>query len=100
MPELIINDASIETGERYFIVYVDRPKGAGQPIVGELVMELTGPVAPDQIAPRRLSGFELPALEIIDKAKERAAEAGVGKILLVDPQGLLSLATINRYAPD
>lgn len=100
MPELIINDASIKDGEPYFVVYVDRPKGVGQPIVGELVMDLTGPVMPERIAPRRLSGFELPALELIHKAKKRASEAGVSKILLVDPQGLLSLATINRYAPD
>ena len=100
MVELILNDAAIEEGEAYFVVYVDRPKGVGQPIVADLVMQLTGPVTPDRIAPRRLSGFELPALELLQKARECAAEAGVRKILLVDPAGLLTLAKINRYSPD
>ena len=99
MAELIINDATIEDGEAYFIVYVDRPKGAAHPTVADLVMDLTGPVTPDRIVPRRLSGFELPALELIHKARERAAEVGVRKILLVDPQGLLTLAKINRFEP-
>lgn len=100
MAELIINDAAIDDGEAYFAVYVDRPKGTAQPIVAELVVDLIGPVTPDRIVARRLSGFELPALELIHKARERAAEAGVRKILLIDPQGLLTLAKINRYTPD
>lgn len=100
LTELIINDTAIGDGEAYFAVYVDRPKGSGQPIVADLVMDLVGPVTPDRLVPRRLSGFELPALELIHMAQKRAAEAGVRKILLVDPQGLVTLAKINRYAPD
>jgi hypothetical protein len=71
----------------------------GQSIVAEMEMDLTGPVTADVAQPRKLSGFELPALELVHKAQQRAAEMGVEKILLVDPQGLLSLARINRYAP-
>lgn len=97
LAEIIINEAMIADGERCFIVYVDKPKGVGQTIVADLVTNLTGPVPADRLAPRRLSGFELPALELIHKAQELAQEAGVAKILLVDPQGLLPLAKINRY---
>ncbi len=98
MVEIITNEALIEAEEPYFVAYVDRPKDTGQMIVANLVMGLTGPVTPEQMKPRKLSGFELPALELLHKAQERAAEADVHKILLVDPQGLLPLARINRYA--
>ncbi len=97
LAEVIINETAIGAGEPYFIVYVDRPKGVGQTIVADLVTNLTGPVPADRLMPRRLSGFKLPALELIHKAQELAQEAGVAKILLVDPQGLLPLAKINRY---
>ena len=97
MAEILLNEQAIASGEPYFAVYVDRPTGAGQSIVAELEMNLVGPVTAQMAKPRRLSGFELPALELMHKAKQRAAEQGVMKILLVDPQGLLSLARINRY---
>ncbi|WP_342251248.1 hypothetical protein [Sphingomonas sp. OTU376] len=97
MAEIIINEALIEPGEPYFIVYVDRPKGIGQTIVADLATDLVGPVPAERMVPRRLNGFELPALELIHHARERAREAGVTRILLVDPQGLLPLAKINRY---
>jgi hypothetical protein len=61
-------------------------------------MDMVGPVSPEIARPRKLSGFELPALEMMHLAKQRAFEKGVTKILLVDPHGLLSLARINRYA--
>lgn len=97
LAEIVLNEQVIADGEPYFAVYVDRPRAAGQSIVAELEMDLTGPVTSDIAAPRKLSGFEFPALELMHKAKLRAAEAGVQKILLVDPLGLLSLARINRY---
>jgi hypothetical protein len=98
MAEVILDERLIGTGEPFFIAYVDQPKGGASSIVAELAMDLVGPPTPAQLAPRKLSGFELPALELLHKAKERAAEAGVAKILLVDPHGLLSLAPVNRYA--
>lgn len=97
MAEVIIDDRLIEPGEPFFAVYVDRPRGISQTVVADLDMGLIGPVTPEQAQPRKLSGFELPALELIDKAQARAAEQGVRKILLVDPLGLLSLAQISRY---
>jgi hypothetical protein len=97
MADVIINEDLIEEGEAYLVVYVDRPRG-GSTIVGELTMGLEGPVTADVALPRKLSGFELPALEMVHLAHERAAEQGVTKILLVDPHGLLPLAKINRYA--
>lgn len=97
MIEVIINEGLIEEGEAYFVVYVDKPRIGGT-IVGELTMGLVGPVTADIARPRTLSGFELPALEMVQLAHERAAEQGVTKILLVDPHGLLPLAKINRYA--
>lgn len=97
MAEVIIDDRLIEPGEPYFAVYVDRPRGISQTVVADLDMDLIGPVTPEQAQPRKLSGFELPVLELIDKAQACAAEQGVRKILLVDPLGLLSLARISRY---
>lgn len=99
MTEFIINETLIEAGEPYFIVYVDRPRGIGQAIVADLATDLVGPVSAERLVPRRLSEFQLPALELVHKAKGLADEAGVRRILLVDPQGLLPLAKINRYAP-
>lgn len=92
---MIINEALIEAGERYFIAYVDRPKRVGAQIVAELDMDLVGPVTADLMVPRRLSGFEFPAVELIERARRTAAENGVGKILLVDPQGLVPLSKVN-----
>lgn len=97
MVEVIIKDRLIERGETYFAVYVDRPRGISQTVVADLDMDLVGPVSPEQAKPRKLSGFELPALELMEKAQARAAEQGVRKILLVDPHGLLSLARISRH---
>lgn len=97
MAEVVLNERAIEPGESYFAVYVDRSRGVGQSIIGELAMNLIGPVTADVAQPRKSSGFELPALELMHKAQERAAEMGVQKILLIDPQGLLTLARINRY---
>jgi len=96
MVEVILDERLIAHGEPFFIAYVDQPKNGT--IDAELAMDLIGPATDAQVAPRKLSGFELPALELLHKAKARAAEAGVGKILLIDPQGLLSLARVNRYA--
>lgn len=98
MAEVILDDRQIQAGEPFFIIYVDRSRGVGTQIVADLAMGLIGPATADQIQPRKLSGFELPALELVAKAHERAAEAGVTKILLIDPEGLLSLARVNRYA--
>ena len=96
MAEVILDERLIARDEPFFIAYVDHPKGST--IVAELAMDLVGPPTQEQLALRKLSGFELPALELLHKAKDRAAEAGVEKILLIDPQGLLSLARVNRYA--
>ena len=98
MVNVILNEHAIEPGEPYFAVYVDRPNGVGQSIIADLKMDLTGPASPEVVAPCMLSGFELPALELLHKARERATERGVKKILLVDPLGLLPLARVNRYA--
>ncbi len=93
--DVIINEALIEAGERYFIAYVDRPKGIGAQIVADLEMDLIGPVTVDLMVPRKLSGFEFPALELIERARRTAGESGVRKILLVDPQGLVRLSKVN-----
>lgn len=95
MAEFIINERLIEPGEPYFALYVDRPGGAGRPLVGELAIGLIGPVASEQSRPKRLSGFELPALEAAERAQRRAAEQGVKRILVVDPYGQLTLARIG-----
>lgn len=67
--DVIINETIIDKGEPYFIIYVDRPKVVGQSIVADLQMDLTGPVTPDRLTPRRLSGFELPAARIDPQGK-------------------------------
>jgi hypothetical protein len=96
--DVILNEDLIAQGEPCFIIYVDRPRGAGQAIVAELAMDVVGRVSAEMAKPRKLSGFELPALEMVHLAQKRAADRGVQKILLVDPQGLLPLAKLNRYA--
>lgn len=98
MPDVIINEELVAPGELYFAVHVDRPNRPSSAIVGELTLDLTGPVSADIIKPRKLSGFKLPALEIIDRALELASDQGISKILLIDPGGLLPLAKINRTA--
>lgn len=98
MAELVVDETRIGEGERYFALYVDRPKGAAATVVADLKMNLEGPVTPEVLRARSLSGFELPALEMAQKAMERAHEQGVVHILLVDPNGLLPLAKVNRYA--
>lgn len=98
LAEVVTDALAIEAGENYIAVYVDCSRGVGQSIVAEMEMDLTGPVTADVAQPRTLSGFELPALELLHLAQERAGERGVKKILLVDPQGFLRLARTNRYA--
>lgn len=98
LAEVVMDAGTIETGENYIAVYVDCSRGVGQSIVAEMEMDLTGPVTEDVAQPRKLSGFEFPALELLHLAQERADERGVKKILLVDPQGFLRLARTNRYA--
>jgi len=93
--DVIINETLIEPGERYFIAYVDRPKGAGAQIVADLEMDLTGPVTAELMTPRKLSGFEFPALELIERARRTASENGVRKILLIDPKGFVPLSKVN-----
>jgi hypothetical protein len=97
MAELLVDETRIGIGERYFALYVDRPKGNGSSIVAELRMDLEGPVTLEVLRAKSLSGFELPALEMAHKAMERADEQGVEHILLIDPYGLLPLAKVNRY---
>lgn len=98
MAEVVTDAHAIEAGENYIAIYVDCLNGLGQSIVAEMEMDLTGPVTADDAQPRKLSGFELPALELLHLAQERAGEKGVRKILVIDPQGLLRLARTNRYA--
>ena len=98
MAELVVDETRIVEGERYFALYVDRPKVAGSSVVADLKMNLVGPVTAEVLRARSLSGFELPALEMAHNAVERAQEQGVLQILLVDPNGLLPLAKVNRYA--
>ena len=98
MAEVVTDAHAIEAGESYIAVYIDCSRGVGQSIVAEMEMDLTGPVTDEVGQPRKLSGFELPALELLHLAQQRAGERGVKKILLVDPQGFLKMARTNRYA--
>lgn len=98
MAQIVTDAASIADGEAYFAIYVDRARDSETSIVAELATGLAGPVSPSRSAPRKLSGFELPALELMRLAQVRASEQGVRKILLIDPEGWLPLAKIDRYA--
>jgi hypothetical protein len=97
LAEVIVDPNSIADGENYFIVYVDGLHGMNRSIVAEMRKDCIGPVTPELLRPRKLTGFALPAKELLQKAMERASERGVNKILLVDPFGLLPLASLNRY---
>lgn len=83
LAEILLNEQAIAPDEPYFAVYVDRPTGAGQSIVAELEMNRVGPVTAHMAKPRRPSGFDLFAPELMHEAKQRATEQGVMKILLV-----------------
>lgn len=98
MAEVVFDAGLNGDGEPFFVVHIDKPRGVGGTVVGELTLEQVGPVSAEIARPRRLIGFELPALATMHLAGERAHEKGVTKILLVDPQGLLPLAKANRYA--
>lgn len=95
LADVIFDAALVAIGEPCFIVYVDRIRMTGQDIVATLSMNVTGPVPPEKILPRKPTGGELPVLEAMRFAQERARELGVAKILLVDPHGLLPLAKIE-----
>lgn len=95
MVDFIIDERLIGPGEPYVALYVDRPGGAGRPLVADIVADLVGPVSAEQARPRRLSGFEFPALEAAERAQRLAGERGARRILLIDPLGQLSLARIG-----
>ncbi len=97
MPEVIYDPQKLGDGERYAALYVGYG-GMSRQILAEFDLDLTAPATANDLAPRNLSGFELPAQEALTLARERAREASLRKILVIDPLGLLSHATINRYA--
>lgn len=84
MTELVYDPAVIGADERYFPVHVSRAP-VGDAILADLDMDELGPVAPEKLMPRRFSGFEFPAGDVMHRAHTRASEAGVHKILIVDP---------------
>ncbi|EPR18790.1 hypothetical protein M527_11520 [Sphingobium indicum IP26] len=96
MAELIYDPSMIEDGERVFLVHVGRAP-VGDTILADLEMDEVGPIAADRLAPRRFSGFEFPAGDVMHKAHARANEAGVRKIMVVDPYGQLRFAAPSRY---
>ncbi|MPT48396.1 MAG: hypothetical protein E2598_08250 [Sphingobium sp.] len=96
MAELIYDAAKIDEGERFFLVHVGRAP-IGDAILADLDMDEVGPVSADKLEPRRFSGFEFPAGDVMHRAHARAGETGVRKILIVDPYGQLSFAARSRY---
>lgn len=97
MAQIVHHPQSIAPGEACLIVYIDRmPDGMGG-IVGTIERNVRGPIAREQLAPRKLTGFDHPAQEAVSLARRYAAENGIGKILIVDPSGWLPHAKLNRY---
>lgn len=76
LTEVVTDVHAIVAGENYIAFYVDCSRGVGQSLVAEMEMDLIGPVTADVAQPRKLSGFELPALELLHLAQERAGEKG------------------------
>lgn len=96
MAELIYGGTKIDAGERFFLVHVGRAHTSGA-ILADLEMNEIGPVAVQKLVPRRFSGFELPANDVMNFAQARAYEMDVDKILVVDPHGQLLFAARSRY---
>lgn len=95
MAELVYDPQHLSPGETYYRLTVGTNPSTGA-ILADLDMDLVAPADPD-FAPAPFSGFELPARDMLFQAQARAGENGVGKILVVDPLGLLSLAPPSRY---
>lgn len=96
MAELIYDPSKVEDGERVFLVHVGRAP-VGDAVLADLDMDEVGPIAADRLAPRRFSGFEFPAGDVMHRAHARASETGVRKIVIVDPYGQLRFASPSRY---
>jgi hypothetical protein len=94
MAELVYDPQVLSPGERYYRLTVGTNPSTGA-ILADLDMDLVAPAAEDT-APLAFSGFELPARDALFQAQSRASENGVGKILVVDPFGLLSSAPLGR----
>ncbi|HWU13258.1 MAG TPA: hypothetical protein VN157_04525 [Caulobacter sp.] len=99
MAELVYDPQHLSPGETYYRLTVGTNPSTGA-ILADLDMDLVAPADPD-FTPAPFSGFELPARDTLfqaqAQAQARAGENGVGKILVVDPLGLLSLAPPSRY---
>lgn len=95
MAELVYDPQVLSPGEPYYRLTVGTNPSTGA-ILADLDMDLTAPAAEDT-APLAFSGFELPARDALFQAQSRASESSVGKILVVDPLGLLSSAPPSRY---
>lgn len=96
MAELIYDQSKAEDGEAIFVVHVGRTP-TSETVLASLEMEAVAPIAEEQLAPFRFSGFEFPAGDVMHLAQARAAERSVKKILVVDPYGLLRFAASSRY---
>lgn len=94
MAELVYDPQVLSPGELYYRLTVGTNPSTGA-ILADLDMDLVAPPAPEDTV--SFSGFELPARDALFQAQSRASENGVGKILVVDPFGLLSLAPPSRY---
>lgn len=95
MAELVYDPQHLSPGETYYRLTVGTNPSTGA-ILADLDMDLLAPADPD-FAPAAFSGFELPARDALFQAQARAGENGVGRILVIDPLGLLSLAPPSRY---
>ncbi|HTU12452.1 MAG TPA: hypothetical protein VMG08_16290 [Allosphingosinicella sp.] len=96
MAELIYDPALIGPDEPIFVLHVGQT-GSAETIVASLDLEQVGPPA-EHAAKPVLTGFDLPANDVLYKAHELAAEEGVRRILVADPFGMLRFAPVSRYS--
>lgn len=92
MAELIYDPESLNTGERVFVLHVGMALPS-ETILASLTMDLITPLDEETLRPQQFTGFEQRAGDLLELAKQRAGENGVRHIVVVDPYGLLRLAT-------
>lgn len=94
--ELVYDAQSLTPGESVFVLHVGQALPA-KTILASLTMDLTVPLDEAALRPLHFTGFEQRAGDLLQLAKQRGAERGIKRIVVVDPYGMLPLASPGRY---
>ncbi len=95
MAELVYDPAMLPPGERVYVLRVGMALPS-ETILASLTMDLVTPLDEEDLRHEQFTGFEQRAGDLVQRAKMCASEQGVRHIVVVDPYGLLRLASPRR----